>query len=95
MNRLRAVGSTRHMKMRLPDLSGKVITIKSDQQEAKRCYENSLKTKRGCSWLQSALPAVTGTPVQRSPVQRASGGGDPSPQGISWRGGLGQNVQAW
>jgi len=24
-----------------------VITIKSDQKEAKRCYENSLKTKRG------------------------------------------------
>jgi len=34
------------MKMKLPDLAGKVITIKSDQ-EAKRCYENSLKTKRG------------------------------------------------
>ena len=36
LNRLRAVESTRHMKMKLPDLSGKVITIKSDQQEAKR-----------------------------------------------------------
>jgi len=24
-----------------------VITIKSDQKEAKRCYENSLKTNRG------------------------------------------------
>ena len=35
------------MKMKLPDLSGKVIVIKSDQQEAKRCYENNLKTKRG------------------------------------------------
>jgi len=35
------------MKMKLPDLSRKVIVIKSDQQEAKRCYENSLKTKRG------------------------------------------------
>ncbi|XP_068486600.1 uncharacterized protein [Phaseolus vulgaris] len=33
--------------MKLPDLSRKVIVIKSDQQEAKRCYENSLKTKRG------------------------------------------------
>jgi len=44
---LRAVASTRHMKMKLPDLSGKVIVIKFDQQEAKRCYENSLKAKRG------------------------------------------------
>ena len=35
------------MKMKLPDLSGKVILIKSDQEEARKCYENSLKTKRG------------------------------------------------
>jgi len=47
LSRLRAVASTRHMKMKLPNLSGKVIIIKSDQQEAKRCYENNLKTKRG------------------------------------------------
>jgi len=46
-NRLRVVSSTHHMKMKLPDLSGKVIVIKSDQEEARRCYENSLKTKRG------------------------------------------------
>ena len=32
--------------MKLPSLEGAVITIKSDQKEAKRCYENSLKTKR-------------------------------------------------
>ena len=43
LNQLRGVSSTRHMKMKLPDLSGKVIVIKSDQQEAKRCYESSLK----------------------------------------------------
>jgi len=36
---------TRHMKIKLPDLAGKVITIKSDQKEAKRCYENNLKTR--------------------------------------------------
>ena len=47
LNRLRAVASTRHMKMKLPDLSGRVIVIKSDQEEAQKCYENSLKTKRG------------------------------------------------
>ena len=32
LNRLRAVSSTRHMKMKLPNLSGKVIVIKSDQE---------------------------------------------------------------
>jgi len=47
LNRLRAVASTRHMKMKSSDLSGRVITFKSDQQEAKRCYENNLKTKKG------------------------------------------------
>ena len=46
LNRLNTVSSTRHMKMKLPDLSGKVIVIKSDQEEARKCYENSLKTKR-------------------------------------------------
>ncbi|XP_068498191.1 uncharacterized protein [Phaseolus vulgaris] len=45
LNRLRAVSSTHHMKMKLPDLSGKVIVIKSDQEEARRCSENSLKTR--------------------------------------------------
>ena len=47
LNRLGAVPSTRHMKMKLPNLAGKVITIKSDQKDAKRCYYNNLKTKRG------------------------------------------------
>ena len=46
LNRLGAVSSTRHMKIKLLDLVGKVITIKLDQKEAKRCYENNLKTKR-------------------------------------------------
>jgi len=56
MNRLRAVSSTRHMKMKLPDLVGKVITIKSDQKEAKRCYENNLKTKRGVFMVTTRPP---------------------------------------
>ncbi|XP_068486780.1 uncharacterized protein [Phaseolus vulgaris] len=46
LNRLRAVASTRHMKIKLPNLSGRVIVIKSDKEEARKCYENSLKTKR-------------------------------------------------
>ena len=36
LNRLREVASTSHMKMKLPDLGRTVITIKSDQKEAKR-----------------------------------------------------------
>ena len=36
LNRLNAVSSTRHMKMKLPDLSGKVIVIRSDQEKGRR-----------------------------------------------------------
>ena len=46
LNRLRAVASMLHMKMKLSDLSGRVIVIKFDQEDARKCYENSLKTKR-------------------------------------------------
>ena len=35
LNRLRAVALTRHMKMKLPDLGEKVITIKSDRKDFK------------------------------------------------------------
>ena len=35
------------MKVKLPSLEGAVITIASDKGEAKKCYENSLKTKGG------------------------------------------------
>ena len=46
MSRIGAKASTRHMKMKLFSLEVTVITIKFDQKEAKKCYENSLKTKR-------------------------------------------------
>jgi len=47
LNRIGAVVSMRHMKMKLPSLEGAVITIKSDQKEAKKCYENNLNEERG------------------------------------------------
>ena len=69
LNRLRAVASTRHMKMKLPDLSGKVIVIKSDPEEARKCYENSLKTKRGVFMVLRRLP-VSDTPMEVEPLKR-------------------------
>jgi len=50
--------------MKLPSLKGTVITIKSDQKEAKKCYENSLKTKRG-------VFVVTPQPPREEGVTRA------------------------
>jgi len=47
LNKLGAVVSTRHMKMKLPSLDGGVIIIKPDQKKARKCYESSLKSKRG------------------------------------------------
>jgi len=63
LNRLGAVPSTKHMKMKLPNLTGKVITIKSDQKEAKRCYENNLKTRRGVSMVTSGQPYTEEVPL--------------------------------
>jgi len=60
LNRLGAVPSMRHMKMKLPSLGGTMITIKSDQKEAKRCYENSLKTKRGVFSVTTRPPREDG-----------------------------------
>jgi len=67
LNRLNAVASTRHMKMKLPDLSGKVIVIKSDQEEARKCYENSLKTKRGVFMVFERPPSVDTTMIEMTP----------------------------
>ena len=70
LNRLRGVASTRHMKLKLPDLSGRVILIKSDQQEAKKCYENSLKTKRRVFMVVEHPPSA-GTPMEEEFVEQA------------------------
>jgi len=60
LNRTREVASTKHMKMKLPSLEGAMITIKSDQKAAKKCYENSLKTKRGVCTITNQPPRGEG-----------------------------------
>jgi len=68
LNMLRRVSSARHMKLKLSDLSGKVIVIKSDQKEAKKCYENSLKTKRGV-FMVVERPLMEEAPVEAIPME--------------------------
>jgi len=70
LNRLRAVASTRHMKMKLSDLSGKVIIIKSDQEEGK-CYESSLRTKRGVFMVLERSP-ISATPMKVESIEEAT-----------------------
>jgi len=55
------------MKMKLPDLSGKVIVIKSDQEEARKCYDNSLKTKRGVFMVYERPPCADTTMIEATP----------------------------
>jgi len=68
LNMIGAVASTRHMKIKLPSLKGLVITIKSDQKEAKKCYENSLKTKKGAFVVTTQPPREEG--VTRTEIAR-------------------------
>jgi len=60
LNRLEAVALTRHMKMKFPSLKGGVITIKFDQKATKKCYENSLKAKRGVCTITAHPEEVEG-----------------------------------
>ena len=80
LNRIGAVPSTRHMKVKLPSMEGVVITIRSDQKEAKKCYENSLKNKRSVSYITTTSPpGVKPKPTERRVVDAAmeeAAGGD-------------------
>ena len=62
LNRTGVVPSTRHMKVKLPSMEGLIITICSDQKEAKKCYENSLKNKRSVCHVTTTPPPGTQHP---------------------------------
>ena len=66
LNRLGVVPSTRHMKLKLSSMEGVVITIKSDQKEARRCYKNSLKQQRSVCHVTPTPPS--GVDDRRSEV---------------------------
>ena len=55
------------MKLKLPSMEGTVITIKSDQAEARRCYENNLKQKRSVCHVTTKPPP--GVREERSVVR--------------------------
>ncbi|XP_068503739.1 uncharacterized protein [Phaseolus vulgaris] len=60
LNRIGAVPSTRHMKVKLPSMEGVIVIIRSDQEEAKRCYENSLKNRRSVCHVTTTPPLGAG-----------------------------------
>ena len=56
LNRIGAMPSTRHMKVKLPSMEGVVVSIRSDQKEAKKCYENSLMNRRSVCHVTTTPP---------------------------------------
>ena len=82
LNRPRAVSSTRHMKMKLSDLSGRLIVIKSDQEEARKCYENSLKTKRDV-FMVFEHPSSSDTTMEVEPSNEGSTPSEAAPVGAT------------
>jgi len=46
LNRLEAVVSTAHLKVKFPTEEGRIATLRVDQTVARKCYENSLKVRR-------------------------------------------------
>ena len=72
LNRTGVVPSTRHMKVKLLSMEGLIITICSDQKEAKKCYENSLKKKRSvCHVSTTPLPGAEPTRETRRVLDTA------------------------
>jgi len=65
LKRTGVVPSTRHMKVKLSSMEGLIITICSDQKEAKNCYENSLKNKRSVCHV-TTTPPPGAEPAQES-----------------------------
>ena len=53
------------MKVKLPSMEGMIITICSDQKEAKKWYENSLKNKRSVCHVTTTPPP--GVEPEREP----------------------------
>ncbi|XP_068477159.1 uncharacterized protein [Phaseolus vulgaris] len=75
LNRIGAVPSTRHMKVKLPSMEGVIVTIRSDQEEAKRCYENSLKNRRSvCHVTTTPPPGAKDTQEGRRTMDAATEG---------------------
>jgi len=59
LNKIRAVVSTIHLKMDFP-VEDSVITMKFDQEDANKCYKNSLRTRRSANNIAQAYSPTKG-----------------------------------
>ena len=58
INKLGAVVSTVHLKMKLPTDDGKVLTLSVNQEVAHKCYEDSLRSRRKVAYSVSTTKVV-------------------------------------
>ncbi|XP_027932759.1 uncharacterized protein LOC114188367 [Vigna unguiculata] len=58
INKLGAVISTVHLKMKFPTNDGKVVTLAVNQEVARKCYEDSLRTRRKVAYSISTTEVV-------------------------------------
>jgi len=84
LNELRAIVSIPHLKMRFPTLTGEIMTVKTDQKQARLCYIEILKMTPYPPTRESAKPHPTadattqvmsvdeGSPVRALIVHQAS-----------------------
>jgi len=58
INKLGAVVSTVHLKMKFPTDDGKVLTLSVNQEVARKCYEDSLRSRRKVAYSVSTTEVV-------------------------------------
>jgi len=58
LNKLKAVVSTVHLKMKFPSDEGKVLTLAVNQETARKCYEDSLRLRRKVAYSVSTTEVV-------------------------------------
>jgi len=58
INKLGAVISTIHLKMKFPTDDGKVLTLSVNQEVARKCYEDSLRSRRKVAYSVSTTEVV-------------------------------------
>ena len=73
LNKLEAIVSTPHLKMKFPTLMGEIMTVKVDQKQARQCYVESLKAEPYPPSRQLDKPnAITGDSSQVISLDKGS-----------------------
>ena len=84
LNKLKAILSMPHLKMKFPTLTGEIMTVKVDQKQVRQCYAKSLKVTLYPSTREPTKPHPTvggdtqvmsmdeGSPIRALTIYQAS-----------------------